>query len=119
MDDEEEDISEEEVENPLENAQNLQFSEPENSLDSQESVSKKKKIMKNPDVDTSFLPDREREEEERKLREELRQVIVVIGVFFRNLCLLIMYKISRLGALINLVKVFESLSNLLNFCSNP
>lgn len=32
-----------------------------------------KKIKKNPDVDTSFLPDREREEEENKLREELRQ----------------------------------------------
>lgn len=34
----------------------------------------KKKIRKNPDVDTSFLPDREREEEENKMREELRQV---------------------------------------------
>jgi len=34
----------------------------------------KKKIRKNPDVDTSFLPDREREDEENKLREELRQV---------------------------------------------
>lgn len=33
----------------------------------------KKKIRKNPDVDTSFLPDREREEEENRLREELRQ----------------------------------------------
>lgn len=33
----------------------------------------KKKIKKNPDVDTSFLPDREREEQENKLREELRQ----------------------------------------------
>jgi protein FAM50 len=32
-----------------------------------------KKIKKNPDVDTSFLPDREREEQENKLREELRQ----------------------------------------------
>lgn len=32
-----------------------------------------KKMKKNPDVDTSFLPDREREEEENKLREELRQ----------------------------------------------
>lgn len=32
-----------------------------------------KKIKKNPDVDTSFLPDREREEEENKLKEELRQ----------------------------------------------
>ncbi|XP_011309409.1 protein FAM50 homolog [Fopius arisanus] len=32
-----------------------------------------KKIKKNPHVDTSFLRDREREEEENKLREELRQ----------------------------------------------
>ncbi|XP_039445945.1 protein FAM50 homolog [Culex pipiens pallens] len=32
-----------------------------------------KKIRKNPDVDTSFLPDREREEMDNKLREELRQ----------------------------------------------
>lgn len=34
---------------------------------------KLKKIKKNPDVDTSFLRDREREEEENLLREELRQ----------------------------------------------
>lgn len=33
----------------------------------------KKKIKKNPDVDTSFLPDREREEQENRLRESLRQ----------------------------------------------
>lgn len=33
----------------------------------------KRKIFKNPDVDTSFLPDREREEEENRLREQLRQ----------------------------------------------
>ena len=32
-----------------------------------------KKIKKNPDVDTSFLRDREREDEENRLREELRQ----------------------------------------------
>lgn len=32
-----------------------------------------KKIKKNPDVDTSFLPDRDREETENQLREELRQ----------------------------------------------
>lgn len=32
-----------------------------------------KKLRKNPDVDTSFLPDREREECENRLREELRQ----------------------------------------------
>ncbi|XP_034393627.1 protein FAM50A isoform X2 [Cyclopterus lumpus] len=34
---------------------------------------RKKYLGKNPDVDTSFLPDRDREEEENRLREELRQ----------------------------------------------
>ncbi|KAI1795923.1 XAP5-domain-containing protein [Ganoderma leucocontextum] len=34
---------------------------------------KKSKSRKNPEVDTSFLPDREREEAERREREELRQ----------------------------------------------
>ncbi|KAF8319309.1 XAP5-domain-containing protein [Clavulina sp. PMI_390] len=33
----------------------------------------KRPKLKNPGVDTSFLPDREREEEERKMREQLRQ----------------------------------------------
>jgi protein FAM50 len=42
-----------------------------NSSDFQ-STTKKLKIMKNPDVDTSFLPDRQRDEEERALREQLR-----------------------------------------------
>ena len=41
--------------------------------ESEEVASKSKKIKKDPNVDTSFLPDREREEEENKLREELRQ----------------------------------------------
>ncbi|KAI0988984.1 hypothetical protein GJ496_007710 [Pomphorhynchus laevis] len=34
---------------------------------------KKKRFGKNPDVDTSFLPDRDREEAERILREKLKQ----------------------------------------------
>lgn len=34
---------------------------------------KKAKSRKNPNVDTSFLPDREREEQERRDREDLRQ----------------------------------------------
>lgn len=34
---------------------------------------KRAKLAKNPNVDTSFLPDREREEAERKERERLRQ----------------------------------------------
>lgn len=36
-------------------------------------VVKKSKFGKDPNIDTSFLPDREREEEERRVREELRQ----------------------------------------------
>jgi hypothetical protein len=32
-----------------------------------------KKVAKNPMVDTSFLPDREREQKEREMREALRQ----------------------------------------------
>lgn len=38
-----------------------------------EPVVKRLKFGKNPNVDTSFLPDREREEEERRERERLRQ----------------------------------------------
>eukprot|EP00095_Tigriopus_kingsejongensis_P007249 maker-scaffold286_size222086-snap-gene-0.15 protein:Tk07249 transcript:maker-scaffold286_size222086-snap-gene-0.15-mRNA-1 annotation:"GM16314" len=34
---------------------------------------KKKRLGKNPDVDTSFLPDVDRDEEENRLREQLRQ----------------------------------------------
>ena len=33
---------------------------------------KKKKFGKNPDVDTSFLPDRDREDEDNAMREKLR-----------------------------------------------
>ncbi len=43
-------------------------------VEKDEPVKKKAKGNRNPDVDTSFLPDRDREEEENKLREELRQV---------------------------------------------
>lgn len=35
---------------------------------------KRKRFGKNPNVDTSFLPDVERDEEENNLREQLRQV---------------------------------------------
>ncbi|KAG8513839.1 Protein FAM50A [Galemys pyrenaicus] len=42
-------------------------------LEREEVTTKKRKLGKNPDVDTSFLPDRDREEEENRLREELRQ----------------------------------------------
>ncbi|XP_055249389.1 protein FAM50A isoform X1 [Moschus berezovskii] len=45
----------------------------EEELEREEITTKKRKMGKNPDVDTSFLPDRDREEEENRLREELRQ----------------------------------------------
>lgn len=41
--------------------------------DDDEKAAKRLKTRKNPNVDTSFLPDREREEAERREREELRQ----------------------------------------------
>ena len=50
-------------------------SESVSSDRNEEPVQKKHRSNKNPDVDTSFLPDRDREEEENKLREELRQVL--------------------------------------------
>uniref|UniRef100_A0A1B6DD54 Protein FAM50 homolog n=1 Tax=Clastoptera arizonana TaxID=38151 RepID=A0A1B6DD54_9HEMI len=50
-----------------ENIQDTESSEDENN------TVPIKKLRKNPDVDTSFLPDREREDEENRLREELRQ----------------------------------------------
>ncbi|KAF6766805.1 XAP5 protein [Kalmanozyma brasiliensis GHG001] len=42
-------------------------------LDSGPLPTTKKTSLKNPNVDTSFLPDRDREEAERRMREELRQ----------------------------------------------
>lgn len=60
--DEEEEVEEEEVEE-----------EEEIPKEEVEVTGKKKRLGKNPDVDTSFLPDRDREEEENKLREQLRQ----------------------------------------------
>ncbi|XP_074387113.1 protein FAM50A [Zonotrichia albicollis] len=47
--------------------------EDEEGEEAPEEAPKKRKLGKNPDVDTSFLPDRDREEEENRLREELRQ----------------------------------------------
>ncbi|KAM6995843.1 LOW QUALITY PROTEIN: protein FAM50A [Passerculus sandwichensis] len=46
--------------------------EEEEEEEAPEEAPKKRKLGK-PDVDTSFLPDRDREEEENRLREELRQ----------------------------------------------
>ncbi|XP_037744739.1 protein FAM50A isoform X2 [Chelonia mydas] len=64
LDDDEEEEEEEEEE---------QLEEEESELEKEELPPKKRKLGKNPDVDTSFLPDRDREEEENRLREELRQ----------------------------------------------
>lgn len=85
MDDDEEEEEEEEVEEEDDEVE--KGSSPEekvksddadndsssNSCGVEQSFAMKKKVGKNPDVDTSFLPDRDREEEERRLREELRQ----------------------------------------------
>lgn len=51
---------------------NLSEGEQEVNCDKEKGV-KKRRIGKNPDVDTSFLPDRDREEEEKRQREVLRQ----------------------------------------------
>ncbi|KAJ6623510.1 XAP5, circadian clock regulator-domain-containing protein [Mycena sp. CBHHK59/15] len=48
-------------------------SKDDNEVDEEGRPTKRGKFRKNPNVDTSFLPDREREEEERKERERLRQ----------------------------------------------
>ncbi|KAG7239869.1 hypothetical protein INR49_030603 [Caranx melampygus] len=55
------------------NPEDEEEEEEENEEEEQDYVPAKKKLGKNPDVDTSFLPDRDREEEENRLREELRQ----------------------------------------------
>lgn len=41
--------------------------------ESQQPPAKRTKLSKDPTVNTAFLPDREREEQERRMREELRQ----------------------------------------------
>uniref|UniRef100_A0A0B7A2S4 FAM50A/XAP5 C-terminal domain-containing protein n=1 Tax=Arion vulgaris TaxID=1028688 RepID=A0A0B7A2S4_9EUPU len=45
---------------------------------------KKKRLGMNPDVDTSFLPDRDRDEEENKMREQLRQEWVATQERIKN-----------------------------------
>lgn len=45
----------------------------EEETEASEPESKRPKLSKNPNVDTSFLPDREREAHEREMREELRK----------------------------------------------
>merc|ERR1712129_423104 len=48
----------------------LSFSDSESESDEEPQI-KKRKLMKNPNVDTSFLPDPERDAEDEKLRKEL------------------------------------------------
>jgi len=82
---EEEDEEEDQVQDP---ASESKDSSEEEDGDFQSfckpSAPKKKKIGKNPDVDTSFLPDREREEEENRLREQLRQEWVTAQEALKN-----------------------------------
>lgn len=55
------------------NGTNSNSPAPGSGADEDGKPAKKTKLGKNPAVDTSFLPDREREDIERKEREELRQ----------------------------------------------
>ncbi|XP_034944767.1 protein FAM50 homolog [Chelonus insularis] len=69
-------MNEDEVISDDDSTTDYQLSNDQNKLISSnfdESFRTVKKIKKNPDVDTSFLPDREREDEEHRIREELRQ----------------------------------------------
>ncbi|XP_017785272.1 PREDICTED: protein FAM50 homolog [Nicrophorus vespilloides] len=66
-------FSVEEDENGDDNEESEDFQDSWKRQSDDNDFSIKKKIKKDPNVDTSFLPDREREEEENKLREELRQ----------------------------------------------
>jgi len=52
---------------------------------------KRRRLGKNPDVDTSFLPDRERDQEENRLREELRREWVVAQNAIKNQEISIVY----------------------------
>jgi len=55
------------------NGTNSNSPAPGSGVDEDGKPIKRTKLGKNPAVDTSFLPDRDREETERKEREELRQ----------------------------------------------
>ncbi|XP_054163189.1 protein FAM50 homolog [Oppia nitens] len=55
------------------NAKNLISEDSDSSSSATTLAPKRHKMIKNPDVDTSFLPDRDREDEENRLREQLRQ----------------------------------------------
>ncbi|XP_013390396.1 protein FAM50A [Lingula anatina] len=61
---------EEDAEEEEEEEEEQQKTEEKMSIETEK---KKKRLGMNPDVDTSFLPDKDREEEENRIREELRQ----------------------------------------------
>ena len=60
---------------PVRFKRELEGTASEDSDDGAKKMEKrKKKFGKNPDVDTSFLPDRDREDEDNMMREKLRSV---------------------------------------------
>ncbi|CAG8482252.1 7854_t:CDS:10 [Ambispora leptoticha] len=60
------------ISNNDKNIENVKTDSTTDDINIVQPPKKKPKLGKNPNVDTSFLPDREREEEERKEREKLR-----------------------------------------------
>lgn len=58
---------------PDEDEEEDEEEEEENEKEPVDILNKKKRLGMNPDVDTSFLPDRDREEAENKLREQIAQ----------------------------------------------
>ncbi|KAI9508303.1 XAP5-domain-containing protein [Russula earlei] len=61
------------LDDEVEGAESTSGSATPNPVANGDNQQQRKKFRKNPAVDTSFLPDREREEAERREREELRQ----------------------------------------------
>lgn len=72
-DEEEEKTEEEEEKKDEEKVEEQEEEEEEEEVSETNGNDKDFKMVKNPDVDTSFLPDRDREDAENRLREELRQ----------------------------------------------
>lgn len=68
--------------------------------DAEAGVSKRPRLGMNPEVDTSFLPDVDREEEERLERERLRKEWVAQQESMRNSVVKIVYKWVELGLVV-------------------
>lgn len=81
--DEDEDEDEDADEDEDEDNDNENESE-EKDDENEDDQSKKLKMVKCPEVDTSFLPDRDREEADNRLREEFRQEWVVAQEGMKN-----------------------------------